>query len=130
MRRTFLKTCLIAAIAFVLPFVLPAQDNKKLTPEELDQYVKQGKYYLLDVRTPEELAQFGSVKGYHHIPLQELDKRYTEIPKTAEVVTMCERGRRAETAANLLKSKGYKVVAICGLLEYREKGFESVKVGK
>lgn len=126
MRRSWLKLALIAALAFVLP----AQDNKKLTPEEIDQYVKAGKYFLLDVRTPEELEQFGSVKGYHHIPLQELEKRYTEIPKTAEVVTMCERGRRADQAAVLLKSKGYKVVAICGLLEYREKGFESVKVKK
>jgi rhodanese-related sulfurtransferase len=124
MRRTFLKTSLIAALAFVLP----AQDNKKLTPEELSQYVKEGKYYLLDVRTPEELKQFGSVKGYHHIPLQELEQRYAEIPKTAEVVTMCERGRRADQAAVLLKAKGYKVVAICGLMEYREKGLESVKV--
>jgi len=124
MRRLFLKISLITAIAFVLP----AQDNKKLTPEEIDQYVKAGKYFLLDVRTNEELAQFGSVKGYHHIPLPDLEKRYTEIPKTAEVVTMCERGGRAERAATLLKSKGYKVVAICGLLEYREKGFETVKV--
>ena len=124
MRRLFLKISLIAALAFVLP----AQDNKKLTPEEIDQYVKAGKYFLLDVRTNEELAQFGSVKGYHHIPINDLEKRYTEIPMTAEVVTMCERGGRAERAAVLLKSKGYKVVAICGLMEYREKGFETVKV--
>ena len=126
MRRFFLQTSLIMALAFVLP----AQDTKKLTPEELDQYVKQGKYFLLDVRTDEELEQFGSVKGYHHIPLPDLEKRYAEIPKSAEVVTMCERGRRADQAANILKAKGYKVVAICGLLEYREKGFESVKVPK
>jgi rhodanese-related sulfurtransferase len=116
MRRQFLKITLMSALAFVLP----AQDNKKLTPEELDQHVKAGKYFLLDVRTLEELKKFGSVKGYHHIPLQDLEKRYSEIPKTAEVVTMCERGRRAGQAADLLKSKGYKVVAICGLLEYRE----------
>jgi rhodanese-related sulfurtransferase len=126
MRRLFLITSLISALAFVLP----AEDNKKLTAEEIDQYVKAGKYYLLDVRTDEELQQFGSVKGYHHIPLPDLEKRYMEIPKTAEVVTMCERGRRADQAAVLLKAKGYKVVAICGLMEYREKGFESVKVPK
>ena len=126
MRRLFLITSLISALAFVLP----AEDNKKLTPEEIDQYVKAGKYFLLDVRTDEELQQFGSVKGYHHIPLPDLEKRYMEIPKTAEVVTMCERGRRADQAAVLLKAKGYKVVAICGLMEYREKGFESVKVPK
>jgi rhodanese-related sulfurtransferase len=126
MRRIFLKTSLIAALSFVLL----AQDNKKLTPEEIDQYVKAGKYFLLDVRTNEELEQFGSVKGYHHIPLPDLEKRYAEIPKSAEVVTMCERGRRADQAAVLLKAKGYKVVAICGLMEYREKGFESVKVPK
>ena len=91
MRRLFLITTLISALAFVLP----AEDNKKLTAEEIDQYVKAGKYFLLDVRTDEELQQFGSVKGYHHIPLPDLEKRYMEIPKTAEVVTMCERGRRA-----------------------------------
>ena len=126
MRRIFLKTSLISALAFVLR----GEDNKKLTPEEIDQYVKAGKYFLLDVRSNEELEQLGSVKGYHHIPLPDLEKRYVEIPKSAEVVTMCERGGRAERAAELLKSKGYKVIAICGLMEYREKGFESVKVPK
>jgi rhodanese-related sulfurtransferase len=127
MRRHFLSTLLLALLA---AFGLQAQDVKKLSADDLKQYLADGKYYFLDVREPSELEQYGSVKGYVNIPLGQLEKRMSEVPKEATIVTMCERGGRATKAAQLLEKNGYKVVGACGHADYREKGYESVKVPK
>ena len=111
-------------------FTMSAQDVKKLSADDLKGYLAEGKYYFLDVREPSELEQYGSVKGYVNIPLGQLEKRLGEVPKDRTIVTMCERARRATTAAELLIKNGYKVVGACALVEYREKGYESVKVPK
>ena len=109
---------------------LCAQDVKKLTADDMKQYLEEGKYYFLDVREPNELEQYGSVKGYVNIPLGQVEKRMSEIPKDRTIVTMCEHGGRATRAAELLQKNGYKVVGACGHADYREKGYESVKVPK
>ena len=127
MRRHFLTTLLFATLAAVS---LSAQEIKKLTADDLKQYLQEGKYYFLDVREPSELEQYGSVKGYVNIPLGQVEKRMSEIPKDRTIVTMCEHGRRATQAAEILMKNGYKVVGACGLAEYREKGYETVKVDK
>lgn len=126
-----LKTLLFAALAAVSLTTLFAEDVKKLTADDLKQYLQDsGKYFFLDVREPSELEQYGSVKGYVNIPLGQVEKRLSEIPKDATIITMCEHGRRATQAAEILQKHGYKVVGACGLAEYREKGYESVKVSK
>jgi rhodanese-related sulfurtransferase len=130
MRRNLLKTLLFATLAAVSLNTLSAQEIKKLTADDLKQYLQEGKYYFLDVREPSELEQYGSVKGYVNIPLGQVEKRMSEIPKDRTIVTMCEHGRRATQAAEILQKNGYTVVGACGLAEYREKGYESVKVPK
>jgi rhodanese-related sulfurtransferase len=128
MRRNILRTLLLVMAAIATAVVLPAEDVKKLSADDLRQYLKEGKYFFLDVREPSELEQYGSVKGYVNIPLGQVEKRMSEIPKDQTIVTMCEHGRRATQAAEILIKNGYKVVGACGLEEYRNKGYESVKV--
>jgi len=130
MRRNILRSLLLAAVALLTAVTLPAEDVKKLSADDLRQYLKEGKYFFLDVREPSELEQYGSVKGYVNIPLGQVEKRMSEIPKDQTIVTMCEHGRRATQAAEILIKNGYKVVGACGLAEYRDKGYESVKVTK
>ncbi len=130
MRRHFLTTFLFATLAAVSLRTASAEEVKKLTADDLKQYLQEGKYYFLDVREPSELQQYGSVKGYVNIPLGQVEKRMSEIPKDRTIVTMCEHGGRATKAAEILLKNGYKVVGACGLAEYREKGYESVKVDK
>src|SRR6266700_8338358 len=127
MRRNFLSILLLALLAAL---GLHGQDVKKLSADDLKQYLQEGKYYFLDVREPSELEQYGSVKGYVNIPLGQLEKRMSEIPKDRTIVTMCEHGRRATQAAEILQKNGYKVVGACGLAEYRDKGYATVKVPK
>lgn len=42
---------------------------------------------LLDVRTPEELAEHGTLEGFVHIPIDELEARMGELPTGVPVLT-------------------------------------------
>lgn len=55
----------------------------KLLKEKLDQGEE---VFLLDVRRPEELEQIGTIAGYHHIPMDQLEKRISEVPKGKPLV--------------------------------------------
>jgi rhodanese-related sulfurtransferase len=127
MRRLFLKLC----VGGILPLaVAQNEDVKQLTTEELRKMVQSGKkYFYLDVREPKELTEQGAIKGYVNIPIGELEKRMSEIPKDAVIITMCRRGVRAARAAAMLQKAGYKTVGACGLTEWREKGYEMVYPG-
>jgi len=61
------------------------------------------------VRTPSEVAE-GDVSGALNIPVQELDRRYSEIPKDKKLLVYCRSGRRSAAAASMLIQAGYKEV--------------------
>jgi len=42
---------------------------------------------LLDVRTPEELAEHGTIEGFVHIPIDELESRLGELPTGVPILT-------------------------------------------
>ena len=42
---------------------------------------------LLDVRTDEELAEHGTIDGFVHIPIDELESRMGELPQGVPVLT-------------------------------------------
>ena len=42
---------------------------------------------LLDVRTDEELAEHGTIEGFLHIPIDELEARMGELPTGVPVLT-------------------------------------------
>jgi rhodanese-related sulfurtransferase len=41
---------------------------------------------LVDVREPSEIKESGAIPGAIHIPMREIVKRMSEVPKNAEVV--------------------------------------------
>ena len=56
-------------------------------PRALKQRIDAGKeVFLLDVRRPEELEQIGTIEGYNHIPMDQLEARMSEIPKGRPLV--------------------------------------------
>jgi rhodanese-related sulfurtransferase len=66
-----------------------AQQDKTITAEELEKYLEQpDKIFFLDVREPKEIAELGSVPGYVNIPLGQLEKRLSEIPKDKLIITL------------------------------------------
>ncbi len=69
---------------------------------------KEGALFL-DVRTPTEVAE-GAVSGALAIPLQELDRRFSEIPKDKKLLVYCRSGRRSEAASSMLIQAGFSEI--------------------
>ena len=73
----------------ILLFLGASLLGQTMTTEELEKHLKNKKnIFLLDVREPKEIRELGSVKGYVNIPLGELEKRMTEIPKDKLIITL------------------------------------------
>jgi rhodanese-related sulfurtransferase len=86
--------------------------------DRLAELVDSDAYLLLDVRSPEEIAELGTVEGYLNIPIEELAERLDEVPRDRPILTGCNGGNRAARAAALLEANGFGVVAYCGLRDY------------
>lgn len=65
--------------------------------------------FLLDVRESDEL-EISSFENIVHIPLGELETRFQEVPKSADIVIICRTGRRSEDATGFLLQMGYAKV--------------------
>ena len=93
--------------------------------EDLKNFDKE-KQIILDVREELELIG-GKFENPINIPLSQLRKRFSELPKDKEILTYCAVGLRGYIASRFLISKGYKVKNIAG-------GFKSklseIKVSK
>lgn len=77
--------------------------------QKLSEYIKKGAI-ILDVRTLGEYKG-GHIKNAIHIPLQELNNRYSEVNKlNKSVIAYCASGMRSSSATSLLKSKGIDVI--------------------
>jgi hypothetical protein len=59
----------------------------KLTPDQLAAAITQPKFFFLDVRSPQEIAELGTLSDYVNIPIEELEDRLSEIPPDRVVVT-------------------------------------------
>jgi len=65
--------------------------------------------FVIDARTPEEIAELGIFKNTVNIPLDEIPKRMKEIPKDKRVFIHCSTGARADLAYRELIKNGYDV---------------------
>ncbi|WEG12122.1 sulfurtransferase TusA family protein [Pullulanibacillus sp. KACC 23026] len=64
---------------------------------------------ILDVRESAEYA-FGHIPGAKHIPLGELEERFDELEKDAEIYVVCRSGHRSDRASQALTKKGFSKV--------------------
>jgi glyoxylase-like metal-dependent hydrolase (beta-lactamase superfamily II)/rhodanese-related sulfurtransferase len=85
--------------------------------------LKDKSLYLLDVRTPEEVAE-GTIQGAAKIPVDELPRRTEEIPKDREIVAYCASGARSALATLYLRARGFKANSLDhGIHEWEEAGY-------
>ena len=49
--------------------------------------IEKGEAFLLDVREPKELEELGTFEGYVNIPVGQLEKRLSEVPKDKAIIT-------------------------------------------
>jgi predicted sulfurtransferase len=84
-RRSWILTSL--AGASLLGQNKSAEEEKKLSADELKELLEKKEVFFLDVREPNELEELGTIKGYVNIPLDQLEKRIAEVPKNKLIVT-------------------------------------------
>lgn len=104
---------------------LGPSDTEAVTKEQLWSKIQRGaRVVVLDVR-PEKEFRSGHLPRARSIPLNELENRLSELPRSIEIVAYC-RGplcAMAPEAARLLHSKGYKVKRLeDGVAEWRAAG--------
>jgi len=92
--------------------------------EELLKRLNEEDTLIVDVR-PEEEYQQGHLPGAVSIPLEELERRLSELPEDKDIVAYC-RGRYcilADQAVDLLLAKGYRAQrADDGVVEWKIDG--------
>jgi rhodanese-related sulfurtransferase len=92
---------------------------------ELLRRVRDGQVTVLDVRPAEEYRA-GHIPGALSVPLPELKKRLTELPRNREVVAYC-RGPycvMAIEAVELLRKRGFKAHRMeQGIADWRSRGW-------
>ncbi|WP_375749844.1 FAD-dependent oxidoreductase [Vibrio sp. HN007] len=80
--------------------------------EELDSL--NSEQLVLDVRTPAEIENFGTLPEAVNIPVDELRTRMDELPKDKEILILCAVGLRGNVAARQLMNRGYNARNIVG----------------
>ena len=85
-----------------------------IPPEVLGQKLEAGEaLILLDVREAKELdGPLGHLDGITHIPIGNLSRRFEELERDREIVTVCRSGARAHTAAQILSAAGFPKVSV------------------
>ncbi len=87
-------------------------DAKAIHFDELDSLT--GEEVLLDVRTPDEIEETGTLQGAINIPVDELRPRINELPKDKEIIIFCAVGLRGNVAYRQLVNHGYQARNLIG----------------
>ena len=85
-----------------------------ITATELSEKLKFGKQPLvLDVRQPNEFRT-GHISGAKLVPLNDLYKQMSSLPKGREIACICDSGSRSRSAAKTLAKAGFTVFNVTG----------------
>ena len=76
-----------------------------LTPEQVSKGIADGRYLLVDVREPNEVATEAYPAGVV-VPLSTFDPKTIPDPQGREVVFACRSGKRSVTASMAAQSAG------------------------
>lgn len=79
--------------------------------KQLQEYLLNEQYHLIDVRNESEWAE-GRIEGAEHMPLNLLTKQLDDLPKGKTYLVHCKSGARSAIASSLLQAHGYKDVMI------------------
>ena len=95
-------------------------DNKDITKEELDLYIKQGAT-IIDVRSPQEYKE-GHINGAISIPdyqiKREIEKKIQN--KNELIIVYCSTGHRSQKSQKILENLGYTNVYNVYKFQYKD----------
>ena len=131
-QKIMLALALLAIVGFLPSLIGRLRRGPMMDVETLKAKLDTGEdILLLDVRTSDDyVGEQGHVKGSVLIPLEELEKRLSEIENFQEknVMTICRTDRRSAKAAQILTKHGFADVHVVsnGMTAWNEAGY-SVK---
>jgi rhodanese-related sulfurtransferase len=103
----------------------------KLKRAEIDQWLAHpDKVIFIDLRRPDELTAIGGLPVYLSIQSNELERNIAYIPTDRSIITISNHAGRAGKGADLLASKGLKVVGAVGVQDYEAEGGTLIKITK
>lgn len=79
---------------------------KTLHPNDIHNLLKEAGAKALDVRTPVEFEE-KHIAGSHHIPVDELTSQCNQLDPSQKYYLVCQSGKRAEKAHQILAEKGF-----------------------
>lgn len=110
--------CILSVFGFACntPNSPTDDDNtfKSVTVEEFAKCLEGKNVVILDVRTPTEYAA-GHIKNAININVEAPDfeeNAVAKLPIKKTIAVYCRSGRRSKTAAEILCTKGYKVIEL------------------
>ena len=59
----------------------------RIKAQNIDSVMSSGDAVLLDVREPKEIHELGGYEGAINIPMTQLEKRLSELPKDKTILT-------------------------------------------
>ena len=94
-----------------------------LTPEEVSSGIAEGRYLLVDVREPNEVAVEAYPDGVV-VPLQSFDPAAIPDPQGKQVVFACRSGKRSVTASLAAQEAGlpYDKHLAGGIIGWKQAG--------
>ena len=101
-----------------------------LTPEEVSKGMAEGRYLLVDVREPHEVA-VEAYPGAVVVPLSSFDPQAIPDPQGKQVVFACRSGKRSVTASLAAQAAGlpYDKHLAGGMLAWKGAGLPTNSAG-
>ena len=87
---------------------------RQFFPEDVAGLPRDGSVTLIDVRSPSERVQNGTIEGFANIPVDEIRERIGEIPAGKPVYLHCKSGQRSYIACRILTGLGYECYNLAG----------------
>ncbi|HIJ78759.1 MAG: rhodanese-like domain-containing protein [Desulfobulbaceae bacterium] len=87
----------------------PKIDIDRIPPKQI--YAERDSLIILDIRGKKHMA-LGKIAGTVDILLDDLDQKYTQLPKDKKIVVADHAGKQLNITAKYLHSKGYTNIAI------------------
>ncbi|VVB91411.1 Thiosulfate sulfurtransferase GlpE [uncultured archaeon] len=96
--------------------------------QQAKEMIDKGEVFILDVRTQEEYNA-GHIRNSTLIPVQDLSKRLTEVPRDRKILVYCRTGGRSTAASEILVNNGFTRIYNMkgGITEWTKAGYEVVK---
>ena len=122
------KGIVAAAMALTASLAIAGGYRNMGSAEVKALLAKNRNVFLLDVRTPEEYRQ-AHLPGSVLIPINEIERRVTEIPKNRTIVVYCAVGSRSVPVAGFLASRGFSDIYNMsdGIVGWYRSGFAIIR---